>query len=258
MDVRPYVIAVPDQQLAELKIRLQGARRPTPFAGGREYGAAPEFVQELTETWRTTFDWRAREAQLNRLPQYRALVGGLRVHFIHLPGTGPAPLPLVLTHGWPGSFVEMERLIPLLADPGRHGGDPADAFQVVVPSLPGFGFSDAPTAPGVSSRQIARLWAELMGGLGYERFGAQGGNIGAGVSTWLGFDHPERVLGLHLNYIPGSYSPPQGEPPTDEEGAFPERVAAWNQEEGGYGHLQDTKPQTLAYGLSDSPVGLAA
>ena len=258
MDVRLYVIAVPEQRLAELKTRLQGTRWPTPFAGGWEYGAAPEFVRELTESWRTTFDWRAREAQLNRLPQFRALIGGRRLHFIHQPGTGPAPLPLVLTHGWPGSFVEMERLVPLLADPERHGGDPADAFHVVVPSLPGFGFSDAPTAPGVSSRQIAGLWAELMGGLGYERFGAQGGDIGAGVSTWLGLDHPERVLGLHLNYIPGSYRPPQGEPPTAEEGAFLERVAAWNQEEGGYGHLQGTRPQTLAYGLSDSPVGLAA
>ncbi|WP_407572720.1 epoxide hydrolase family protein [Deinococcus altitudinis] len=258
MDVRPFVITVPEQQLVELKIRLQGTRWPAPFAGGREYGAAPEFVRELTESWRTAFDWRAREAQLNRLPQYRALVGGRRVHFVHQPGTGPAPLPLVLTHGWPGSFVEMEHLIPLLADPGRHGGDPADAFHVVVPSFPGFGFSDAPTAPGISSRQIAGLWAELMGGLGYERFGAQGGDIGAGVSTWLGFDHPERVLGLHLNYIPGSYRPPQGESPTEEEGAFLERVAAWNQEQGGYGHLQGTRPQTLAYGLSDSPVGLAA
>lgn len=259
MDIRPFVIAVPEEQLAALKVRLRQTRWPAPFAGGWDYGAAPEFVQHLSEYWEQTFDWRAREAQLNRLPQYRALVGGQGIHFIHQPGTGPAPLPLVLTHGWPGSFVEMERLVPLLADPGSRGGDPADAFDVVVPSLPGFGFSDAPLGPGVNSRQIARLWAELMGGLGYERFGAQGGDIGAGVSTWLGFDHPERVLGLHLNYIPGSYRPPLGDqPPTAEEATFLEQVAAWNVEEGGYGHIQGTRPQTLAYGLSDSPAGLAA
>ncbi|MGY2894365.1 epoxide hydrolase family protein [Deinococcus sp. UYEF24] len=266
MDIRPFVMAVPDQQLAELKRRLRDTRWPEPFLTDRtqddsEYGAYPDFVRSLTQAWLETFDWRAREAQLNRLPHYHALVGGLKIHFVHQRGTGPAPLPLVLTHGWPGSFVEMERLIPLLADPASHGGDPADAFHVVAPSLPGYGFSDAPHAPGVSSRQIAGLWAELMGGLGYARFGAQGGDIGAGVSTWLGFDHPERVRGLHLNYIPGSYRPPlgKGEPlQTAEETAFLKRAAAWADEEGGYGHLQGTRPQTLAYGLSDSPVGLAA
>ncbi|WP_425146790.1 epoxide hydrolase family protein [Deinococcus sp.] len=261
IDIQPFVIAIPEEQLAALKVRLRETRWPAPFAGGWDYGTDLAFVQNLSEFWEQTFDWRAREAQLNRLPQYRAMIGGLGIHFIHQPGTGPVPLPLLLTHGWPGSFVEMERLVPLLADPGSYGGDPADAFDVVVPSLPGFGFSDAPRGPGVNSRQIARLWAELMGALGYERFGAQGGDIGAGVSTWLGFDHAARVIGLHLNYIPGSYRPPlgEGEPPqTAEEAAFLERVAAWNEEEGAYGHLQGTRPQTLAYGLSDSPVGLAA
>ncbi|WP_161880490.1 epoxide hydrolase family protein [Deinococcus alpinitundrae] len=266
MDIRPFVIAVPDQQLAELKTRLQATRWPAAFAGdqdngGWDYGADIDFVRNLSQVWQETFDWRAREAQLNLLPQYHALINGLNIHFIHQPGTGPAPLPLVLTHGWPGSFAEMERLVPLLADPGRLGGNPDDAFHVVAPSLPGYGFSDAPQAPGMGSRQIAALWAELMDGLGYARFGAQGGDIGAGVSTWLGFDYPEQVLGLHLNYIPGSYRPPlgEGEPlQTVEEADFLKRAAAWTEEEGGYGHLQGTRPQTLAYGLSDSPVGLAA
>lgn len=265
MDIQPFTIAVSDQQLATLKDRLRGTRWPASFAGNqdddaRDYGADFAFVRHLSQFWQERFDWRAREAQLNHLPQYHALIDGLNIHFVHQPGIGPAPLPLVLTHGWPGSFVEMERLVPLLADPGSHGGDPKDAFHVVVPSLPGYGFSDAP-GPGVSSRQIAALWAKLMGGLSYARFGAQGGDIGAGVSTWLGFDHPDRVLGLHLNYIPGSYRPPlaEGEPLlTVEESDFLKRAAAWYEEEGGYGHVQGTRPQTLAYGLSDSPVGLAA
>ncbi|UQN09285.1 epoxide hydrolase family protein [Deinococcus sp. QL22] len=261
MDIRPYTIAIPDEQLAELSRRLRHTRWPTPSPRRWDDGADFDFMQQLMLHWQETFDWRVQEARLNQLPQYRARIDGLEIHFIHQPGTGPQPLPLVLTHGWPGSFIEMERLVPLLTDPGAHGADPADAFHVVVPSLPGFGFSDPAARPGMSSRQIARAWAALMTGLGYTRFGAQGGDIGAGVSTWLGFDYPERVLGLHLNYIPGSFRPPlgQGEPPVSlEEQAFLERSASWSEEENGYGHLQGTRPQTLAYGLSDSPTGLAA
>jgi pimeloyl-ACP methyl ester carboxylesterase len=218
-------------------------------------------MQRLCHHWLHDFDWRAQEQRLNRLPQFVATTGEMDIHFVHQRGTGPSPLPIVLTHGWPGSFVEMEHIIPLLADPGAHGGDPADAFHVVVPSLPGYGFSPAPTRAGVSSRSIAQLWHRLMEGLGYTRFAAQGGDIGAGVSTWLARLFPDGLAGVHLNYIPGSFRPalgPTSPPMTIEEQAFLERVSSWAAEEGAYAALQGTKPQTLAFSLTDSPVGLAA
>ena len=180
MVIRPFLIRIPDARLADLRSRLRATRWPTPLPGaGWDDGAERPGGRRLAEYWRDGFDWRAQEARLNRLPQYVATVDGMDLHFVHQPGRGPAPLPLVLTHGWPGSFVEMEQVIPLLADPGAHGGDPADAFHVVVPSLPGYGFSPAPTAPGVSSRRSADLWRGLMAGLGYARFAAQGGDMGA-------------------------------------------------------------------------------
>jgi pimeloyl-ACP methyl ester carboxylesterase len=170
-------------------------------------------------------------------------------------------MPLILTHGWPGTFVEMERIIPYLADPFAHGGDPEDAFHVVVPSLPGYGFSQAPAAPGVNAREIAAMWRELMAGLGYDRFAAQGGDIGAGVSTWLARCFPMSLIGVHLNYIPGSFRPGRNESTaslSDEEAAFLDKAAAFASAEGAYAALQATKPQTLAFALSDSPLGLAA
>jgi pimeloyl-ACP methyl ester carboxylesterase len=190
-----------------------------------------------------------------------AHIDGLDVHFVHERGKGPSPLPLVLTHGWPGSFAEMLEIIPLLADPAAHGGDAADAFDVVVPSLPGFGFSQAPQHPGVSSKRVAQMWSALMTGLGYDRFGAQGGDIGAGVSMWLGRLYPEQLIGLHLNYIPGGFLPPLGDgspPISAEEAAFRNKAASWFASEGAYSAQQSSKPLTLAYALSDSPVGLAA
>jgi pimeloyl-ACP methyl ester carboxylesterase len=260
VDVRPFRIQIPQARLEDLRGRLAAARWPSGLLGQDwDEGADLAFVQRLTEHWLGGFDWRAQEARLNRLPQFLATVDGAELHFVHQRGQGPAPLPLVITHGWPGSFAEMEHLIPLLADPGAHGGDPADAFHVVAPSLPGFGFSPAPTARGVSSARIAELWRALMQGLGYERFAAQGGDIGAGVSLWLARRFPEAVLGAHLNYIPGSYRPPgEAKDFTAEEQAFLARFAAFAAEEGAYAALQGTKPQTLAFALTDSPVGLAA
>lgn len=187
--------------------------------------------------------------------------GGKQGAFLHQPGRGPGPVPLVLTHGWPGSFAEMERVLPLLSDPSAHGGDPADAFHVVVPSLPGYGFSHAPEQPGMNSRRIAGLWGELMSALGYIRFATQGGDIGAGVSTWLARLLPERLVGVHLNYVSSSYQPPLGPGLPllrQAEQASLDRSAAWDLEEGAYAALQATKPQTLAYALGDSPTGLAA
>jgi len=262
LDVRPFKIHIEEGLLQDLQRRLSATRWPlTLDPESSADGASLALVQRLIEHWRTCFDWRAQEQRLNRLPQFIANIDGLSVHFIHQRGNGPAPLPLVITHGWPGSFVEMERIIPLLTDPGAHGGDPADAFHIVAPSLPGYGFSAAPTQAGFNSHRIAEMWLRLMQGLGYSRFGAQGGDIGAAVSTWLAQRFPDNLIGLHLNYIPGSYRPPLGDglpPVTAEEQAFLDTAAAWADSEGAYAHMQGTKPQTLAFALSDSPAGLAA
>ncbi|MDB6050238.1 MAG: multidrug transporter [Pseudomonas sp.] len=262
MDIQPFTIAITDEALTDLNARLERTRWVAGIndAGWSE-GTDNGFLQRLVDYWCTDFDWRAQESRLNKLPQFTAQMGSQTIHFVHQPGTGPAPLPLILTHGWPGSFVEMEAIIPLLADPGSHGGDPQDAFHVVVPSLPGYAFSSAPTAKGTGPFEVAGLWAELMTGLGYEQFAAQGGDWGSSVSTWLAYRYPERVKGLHLNFLPGSYRPPLGaEQPSlsDEEQRFLDTSAAWAEQEGAYGKIQGTKPQTLAFGLNDSPAGLAA
>ncbi len=175
-------------------------------------------------------------------------------------GRGPRPLPLVITHGWPGSVFEMLRLVPLLADPAAHGGSAQDAFDVVVPSIPGYGFSERPRSPGMSNAAVADLWIEMMGQLGYPRFGAQGGDWGAGISTWMARNAPERLIGLHLNYIPGSFRPwVEGEATLSaEERGFLSDKADWSEEEGAYGHVQATRPGTLGIALTDSPAGLAA
>ena len=262
MSIEPFRIDIPASALEDLQLRLQHTRLPEPLAGqGWSEGIDMGVLRELLTYWTTEFDWRAQEAQLNSLPQFVAEVGEQRVHFIHQRGVGPNPMPLILTHGWPGSFIEMQRIIPLLTDPGSHGGDPADAFHVVVPSLPGYTFSSPFKQTGHGPYEIAGLWAELMTELGYERFAAQGGDIGAGVSTWLGVRFPERVSGIHLNYIPGSYSPPldaNTAPQTEAEKAYLQRAAEFGAAEGAYAQIQRTKPQSLAVGLNDSPAGLLA
>lgn len=262
MTLRHFTIDIPIAAVDDLHRRLRDTRWPAALDDADwADGTSLRFMRRLVEYWQTDFDWRAREQQLNRLPQYMAAVDGAEVHFVHQPGTGPAPLPLIITHGWPGSFVEMEHVLPLLTNPGAHGGDPADAFHVVVPSLPGFGFSPAPTQSGTSSRRVAELWQGLMAKLGYARFGAQGGDIGAGVSMWLARCFPDKIIGAHLNYIPGSYRPPLGDglpPVTADERTFLDRSSTWFAEEGAYAALHSTRPQTLAYALTDSPAGLAA
>lgn len=262
MPIQPFTLAIPDAALADLAHRLANARWadasvPDTWADGTN----PTYLATLIEHWRHGFDWRAQERRLNRLPQFFTEVDGQGIHFVHQRGSGPAPMPLVLTHGWPGSFIEMEGLLPLLADPAAHGGDAADAFDVVVPSLPGYGCSPAPREAGTSARRIAALWRGLMAQLGYERFAAQGGDIGAGVSMWLAREHAAHVHGIHLNYVPGSYRPPLGEgqaPVSADEQAYLERSATFAANEGAYAALHGTKPQTLAFALADSPLGLAA
>ena len=180
MHATPFRVDVPDAVLADLRERLARTRWPDEVEGaGWDYGVPLEYLRGLVERWRTDFDWREQERRINAVASYRADIGGLGVHFVHERGTGPKPLPLLITHGWPRSFYEMLELIPLLADPASHGGDPADAFDVVVPSVPGYAFSDRPTERGFDYRRVADLWAELMEGLGYERFGAHAYDIGA-------------------------------------------------------------------------------
>lgn len=262
MNMQPFRVQIADEILGELKDRLAGTRWPGEIAGsGWTYGANLAYLRELIEYWRVEYDWRAQEDSINRFAQFRADVDGVGVHFIHEPGSGPNPLPLIITHGWPGSFVEMLKIIPMLTDPAEHGGDAFDSFDVIVPSMIGYGFSDRPNTPGMTNRRMAEIWRELMAGLGYRKFGAQGGDWGAGISTWLARLFPESILGIHLNYIPGSYQPflgPGTRPPSDVETAFLQDREKWLREEYGYGHVQGTRPQTLAYGLNDSPAGLAA
>lgn len=258
----PFHISISEAALADLRRRLDAVRWPASLDTNLwDDGASLSFMKRLTKHWLHGFDWRGQEERLNRLPNRMMRVGCQDIHFVHQRGTGPSPMPLILTHGWPGSFLEMERIIPLLADPGAHGGDPADAFHVVVPSLPGYGFSPPPLHAGVNSHEIAVLWRELMNSLGYSVFGAQGGDIGAGVSVRLARLFPESIFGIHLNYIPGGFQPSlngQAPPITDEEQMFLHAGAAWSSAEGAYAALQSTKPQTLSFALTDSPVGLAA
>jgi pimeloyl-ACP methyl ester carboxylesterase len=258
MDMHPYTIAVPQAVLDDLAARLARTRWPDDVEGaGWDYGVNLAYLQELVDYWRTDFDWRKQERALNTWQQYQAEIDGLRIHFLYERGKGPNPLPLLLTHGWPSAFTEMLKVIPLLTDPASHGGDPADAFDVVVPSLPGYGFSDHVTWRGPWNTH--GRWAALMRGLGYERFGAQGGDVGAGVTTALGRFFPEQVSGIHLSSDLASPSPlPPSVELSAEEQEYLARVARWEQEEGAYSHQQQTRPQTLAYGLTDSPVGLAA
>ncbi|KVE97477.1 multidrug MFS transporter [Burkholderia vietnamiensis] len=261
MHAVPFNIEIPDHALADLRRRLRDTRVPllTP-AEPWQQGVDGAWLRDLTAYWAERFDWRAAEQALNRLPQFVADVGGQRVHFIHRRGAGPNRYPLVITHGWPGSVFEFDALIERLCDPAAFGGDPRDAFDVVVPSLPGFLFSPPPAAPGVAAFQVADCWAALMAGLGYRRFGAQGGDLGAAVSIALGARHAGVVDGIHLNYLPGSYEPASdaAAPLTDEEQAFVRARAEWAALEGGYAHLHMTRPQTLAAALNDSPAGLAA
>jgi pimeloyl-ACP methyl ester carboxylesterase len=261
MDIQPFQVHLDQATLDDLRDRLGRSRWPDTIRGSAwDYGADLAYMQELTTYWRTEFDWRAQERAINTFPHFRATIDGLGIHFIHARGHGPNPMPLIITHGWPGSFVEMLALIPLLTDPVAHGGDPADSFDVVVPSLPGYGFSDRPTQPGMHTARIADLWARLMHGLGYDRFGAQGGDWGASVASFLGLNHPDRVAGIHLNYIPGSFQPylAPGAVLSEAEQTFRTDREHWSLTEGGYGHIQRTKPQTLAFSLNDSPAGLAA
>jgi pimeloyl-ACP methyl ester carboxylesterase len=261
MDIQPFTITVPETTLADLRERLARTRWPDEVAGaGWAYGASLAAMRDLVEHWRARFDWRERERAINAFAHYRAEVDGFGVHVVHARGRGPDPIPLLITHGWPSCFYEMLPLTAMLSDPAAHGGDPADAFDVVVPSVPGYGWSDRPTRPGFDYRRVADLWARLMAGLGYDRFGAHAYDIGASIMAHLLLDRPELLIGYHTtdpgNPVP--YLAPGAAPLTDTERAFLGLGDRWAADEGGYMALQTTRPQTLGYGLTDSPAGLAA
>lgn len=262
MAIAPFEARVPDAQLSDLKERLARTRWTDTIPGsGWSYGFDLDYLRALQSYWLDRFDWRRHEAEWNELPHYQAEIQGLKIHFIHVRGTGDNPLPIIITHGWPGSFLEMLKLIPLLADPARFGGNPNDAFDVVVPSLPGFGFSGRPQSAGCNTFRIAEIWAALMDELGYDRFAAQGGDFGANVSTVLAWKHADRVMAFHLNYIANTdYRPfvDAAAPMTEEERAAQLASERWMQEKGAYDHVQAIQPQTLALALNDSPIGLAA
>lgn len=253
--IRSFSVHIPQSVLDDLKSRIRNTRWPDEIAGsGWKFGAGLSYMKELAEYWLHKFDWRKVEDEINAFPNFTADIEGYEIHFLHIRGNGRKSFPLIITHGWPGSFLEMMKLIPLLTS------HPELSFDLVIPSMPGYGFSQKITEPGCNTRKMAGMWLNLMLELGYGRFGAQGGDFGAGVSTILGLRHPKEVAGIHLNYIPGSYRPfpDPRKPLTEEEIQFERSVEEWDRTEGAYRHQHATKPLSLAYGLNDSPIGLCA
>jgi pimeloyl-ACP methyl ester carboxylesterase len=252
MAIERFELPYSERAVDDLRERMGRTRWPDEIAGsGWERGVNLGYLREICTYWRERFDWKAQLAKLAPWEHYRYVAGEVRIHFLHARGKGAKPIPLIVTHGWPGSVFEMLKIIPLLAEAG---------FDVVVPSLPGFGFSDRPTRPGMNTFRIAELWAGLMGELGYSRFVAQGGDFGASVSTILGLRHADQVAGIHLNYIPASYRPAlePGAALTPVEQGYLAELDKWFWDHGAYAHLQRNEPQTPAYALNDSPTGLAA
>ncbi len=261
-EVHEFTIQVEDEVLEDLQSRLQRTRLPGQIPGSSwDYGADRAYVDELLEYWRTEYDWRRHEVELNALPHFKTEVDGINLHFVHIRSKEPSAMPLVITHGWPGSIYEFMEVIGPLTDPVAHGGSAEDAFHLVLPSMPGYGFSGPSLERGMSVDRVASVVASLMERLGYERYAAQGGDWGSGVSSWLARDFEERLIGIHLNMVGGG--PPEGM--EDPEAGIPDwelkrhrERAAWWRGENAYGNIQGTKPLTLAYGLNDSPAGLAA
>jgi epoxide hydrolase len=259
--MEPFRIEIPQADVDDLRRRLADARWPDELPGvGWSRGVPLAYLKELAGYWRTTYDWRAAEARLNRFPQFTTVMDGATVHCLHVRSPEPEALPLVLTHGWPGSVAEFLDVVGPLTDPRAHDGDPADAFHLVIPSIPGFGFSGPTRDAGWNFPRIANAWAELMRRLGYDRYVAQGGDIGAFISLALGGMHPEHVVGVHVNML---VTPPPDDPSeladlSEADQARLGRMARFVADLSGYMKLQSTRPQTLAYGLTDSPVGQLA
>jgi pimeloyl-ACP methyl ester carboxylesterase len=257
--IRPYLVEIPEEQIEDLQQRLRRTRWPeAETVEDWSQGIPLSYVQELCRYWGEEYQWRDTERRLNALPQFRVAIDGLDHHFIHVRSPHPEALPVVITHGWPGSVVEFLKVIGPLTDPVRYGGDPSDAFDVVCPSLPGYGFSERPGATGWNVDRTARAWAQLMALLGYERYGAQGGDWGSMVTASLARQDPEHVVGIHLNMPVVGREAMSMEGLTAAEEATLAHMAEFQKWETGYSGQQSTRPQTLGYGLADSPAGQCA
>ena len=256
--IEPFEIRVDDSVLEDLQRRLAQTRLPDQIEGtGWEYGIPMSYLRELVEYWRETYDWRAQEVRLNQLPHFRTRIDGQSIHFIHARSANPDAFPLLITHGWPGSVVEFLDVLPRLTDPEAHGGRAADAFHVVAPSLPGYGFSEPTRTRGWDVWRVAGAFTEMMGRLGYARYGAQGGDWGAQVATRVGALDPEHCAAIHLN-LPLADPPDEPVELNEQDLADLAALQAFTREESGYANEQGTKPQTLGVGLNDSPAGLLA
>jgi pimeloyl-ACP methyl ester carboxylesterase len=257
---RAFALNVADTAITDLRERLARTRFPDQAPGEPwAYGTNVDYLRGLTEYWRTAFDWRTQEARLNAFPQFKAPLHDIDVHFLHVPGKGPNPCPLLLMHGWPGSVFEFIELIPRLTDPASFGGDPADAFTVVAPSLPGYGMSFRPGQKRFGIEEIADCLAGLMTEtLGYHRFAAQGGDWGGITASRMGYAHADKLIGIHVNLLAVRRDGSMLSDPSPEERKYLDELAYWLKEETGYQWIQGTRPQTLSFGLTDSPAGLAA
>jgi pimeloyl-ACP methyl ester carboxylesterase len=258
--ISPFTVEIADEQLAELRRRIDATRWPTKeLVDDRSQGVQLATMRELARYWTTDYDWRKCESRLNALPQFKTEIDGQDVHFIHVRSSHEDALPVIITHGWPGSVIELLEVVGPLTDPTAHGGRAEDAFDVVLPSLPGYGFSGEPTELGWNTGRMARAWAELMHRLGYTRYVAQGGDVGAAVTDALGKQAPDGLLGIHMNLLlaglAGGYP---SDNPSEEERAALEAIATFKTTGNGYLIEQNTRPQTIGYALLDSPVALAA
>ena len=256
---QPFSIRIEDEVLSDLRERIRKTRWPDQVPGiGWQQGTEREYLRALLAYWADGFDWRAQELELNRFRHFRAELDGVYIHFVHERARRGSGIPLILTHGWPSSFVELLPLVPLLTDPAASGID-GPGFDVVIPSLPGYGFSGRPARTGVNLRYTAGLWHRLMRGLGYERYGAQGGDFGSGVATFMALDDPGRMIGLYLSNLDvAPWTGPGSRDLSEAERAYLAQDQRWAEPERGYSAIQSTRPQTLGYGLNDSPAGLAA
>jgi pimeloyl-ACP methyl ester carboxylesterase len=255
-EIFPFRIEIAEAALVELRERLHRTRWPeAETVADWSQGVPLSYVQDVCQYWADTYDWRSTEARLNGFAQYRTDIDGLGIHFLHVRSPHEDALPLVITHGWPGSIVEFHKVIGPLTDPTAHGGNAADAFHLVCPSLPGYGFSDKPTAAGWGVERIGLAWTTLMARLGYDRYGAQGGDWGSTVTTSIGQQDPDHVVGIHVNM---PIATPSFEDLTEQENAALVSLANYQEVESGYSKQQSTRPQTLGYGLVDSPAGQCA
>ena len=256
----PFTLNVSNAQISDLCNRLANTRLPDQTPGPKwQFGTDRSYMVDLIDYWRTSFDWRTQEAALNRFAQFKVALHGIDLHYLHVKGQGPNPTPLLLMHGWPGSVFEFLDMIPLLTDPARFGGDPNQSFTIIAPSLPGFGLSFDPNQKRFGAYEMADCLVDLMVNvLGYDRFAAQGGDWGSFVASSIAMRHPDRLIGMHLNMLPLRPDPVAPEGATQNEAQYANEIAQWAHEETGYTWIQATRPQTLAYGLTDSPAGLAA